>query len=226
MGSIKPPVSSCSPVSPDGFVCLIKKECRAPQLSSLALQMTPREGQGMDMVGLWQGLTWRWWQARGQCWHRVLTSVIAGVIAACHVRRRATAVWGSLEVLDPGAHGSCCCQLCQASQGCQSLLWSRGDGTCWTPPPGTLQGGLSRAWGRWSGAGVFTLTAVTRPGAAGNYCPQGQGWERARVCESGCEKETRAAGRPGARGCVLGGECPQREAMGGCRGGGLSERMP
>lgn len=68
----------------------------------------------MDVVGVWHGLTWRWWQARGQCWHRVLTSVIAAVIAACHVRRRATAVWGSLEVLDPGPVAA---SWAQASQG-------------------------------------------------------------------------------------------------------------
>lgn len=38
--------------------------------------------------------------------------------------------------------------------------------------------GPSGAWGRQSGAEVFTLPVVTQPGAAGNRWPQGQGWEK------------------------------------------------
>lgn len=175
----------------------------------------------MDMVGAWQGLTWgrRW--ARGQRWHRVLTGVIAGMIAACHVRRRATAVWGSLEVFDPGAHGSCCCQLCW---GCQSRPWSRGDGTRWTSP-GTLQGGLlwaeqgmgqvERGWGVYfncchparhcrelpsTGTGVGTCESVREPGCEKETHTLQGDWEREDVCWDGVSPKGKPWGAAGMKG--------------------------
>lgn len=125
--------------------------------------------------------------------------------------------------------GPRCCQLCPGKLGCQSRPWSRG--TLWTPPPGTLQGGLlwaeqgmgqvERGWGVYfscchparrcrellsTGTGVGTCESVREPG---------------------CEKETHGLqGDREPRGCGLGGGCPQREAVGGCRRAGFSEHMP
>lgn len=106
--------------------------------------------------------------------------VPAAAFAACHVRKdRAWLCVGSPAVFDPGTQGSSCCKLSS-----QPRLWSRS--TQRTPCPGTATckvgyRGLSGVWGRQSGAEVFTLPVVTRPGAAGNRQPQGQGWEQARA---------------------------------------------
>lgn len=100
--------------------------------------------------------------------------------------------------------GPRCCQLCPGELGCQSRPWSRG--TLWTPPPGTLQGGLlwaeqgmgqvERGWGVYfscchparrcrellsTGTGVGTCESVREPGCEkethGLQGDRDRGWE-------------------------------------------------
>lgn len=92
---------------------------------------------------------------------------------------------GSPAVFDPSARGSCCHQLCHRQVGLPALSPEPRHPP--DPPskhPATCKvgcQGLSGARGRRNGAEVFTLPVVTRPGAAGNRRPQGQGWEHARA---------------------------------------------
>lgn len=118
----------------------------------------------------------------------------------------------------PGPFAARCAQV---SRRCQSR-------PCWTPQPGTLQGGLlwaEQGTGQVERGTVFTLTAVTRPGAAGKCCPWGQDWERARESR-GVRRKRRRCRETGAEDVRWQGAVPQREAVGGCRGGGLSEHRP
>lgn len=142
----------------------------------------PREGQGPGHSRGWRragggsgASAGGGADGAGRARLQLVTSAETGHGRAGEARRCLTPVLAA-PAATSCATGKLGCQPCPRSHGSHRTPPSEHPATCKVGCQG-----LSGARGRRSGAEVFTLPVVTRPGAAGNGRLQGQGWEHARA---------------------------------------------